>query len=155
MRHATEKKAKLAAEVEEVKKKVKEADQEKQKLVNEVQVIEKANKEKRQQLQEKKKILERVTTASSKTPNPASTPAPSSRPKLSSIFNKSKDQLGGSRRPALKTDVGKVKLGTSNSNLTPKSTKSAPSGLARTPSKSPSLRDFRESRTSFVEKNKP
>merc|ERR1719234_3035232 len=62
MRHATEKKAKLAAEVEEVKKKVKEADQEYEKLVKEVQVIEKVNKEKSQQLEEKKKVLEKVTT---------------------------------------------------------------------------------------------
>merc|ERR1712192_20839 len=46
------------------------------------------------------------------------------------------------------------KLGTSSSNLTPKSTKSAPSGLARTPLKSPSLKDFRESRTSIGDKNK-
>merc|ERR1712181_165091 len=115
---------------------------------------EKTNKEKRQQLEEKKRVLGRVTTASSKTQNPASTPAPSSRPKLSSIFNKAKDQLGGSKRPALKTDVGKAKLEISSSNLTPKSTKSAPSGLARTPSKSPSLRDFRESRTSVGDKIK-
>jgi len=156
MRHATEKKAKLAAEVDDVKKKVKEADQENAKLAKEVEGSEKTNKEKRQQLEEKKKVLERVTTASTKTQIPASTPAPGPRPKFftSSIFNKAKDQQGVSRRPALKTDVEKVKLGTSSSNLTPKSTKSAPSGLARTPSKSPSLRDFRESRMSFGEKNK-
>ena len=156
LRRATEKKARLAAEVEEVKKKWKEADQENAKLAKDVQGSEKTNKEKRQQLEEKKKVLEKVTTASSKPQNPASTPAPSSRPKFftSSIFNKAKDQQGVSRRPALKTDVEKVKLGTSSSNLTPKSTKSAPSGLARTPSKSPSLRDFRESRMSFGEKNK-
>ena len=154
MRHATEKKAKLAAEVDDVKKKVKEADQENAKLTQEVQGSEKTNKEKRQQIEEKKKVLEKVTTASSKPQNPASTPAPSSRPKLltSSIFNKAKDQQGGSRRPALKTDVEKVKLG--SRNMTPKSTKSAPSGLTRETSKSPSLRDFRESRTSFSEMNK-
>ena len=156
VRRATEKKARLAAEVEEVKKKRKEADQENAKLAKEVQESEKMNKEKRQQLEEKKKVLEKVTAACSKPQNPASTPAPSSRPKLltSSIFNKAKDQQGGSRRPALKTDVEKVKLGTSSGNMTPKSTKSAPSGLTRATSKSPSLRDFRESRTSFSEMNK-
>merc|ERR1719234_521673 len=60
MRHATEKKAKLAAEVEEVEKNVKEADQENEKLAKEVQVIEKTNKEARQQLEETKKVLEKV-----------------------------------------------------------------------------------------------
>merc|ERR1712192_329598 len=101
-------------------KKVKEVDQENEKLAKEVQVIEKSNKEARQQLEEKKKVLERATIASSKTLTPASTPAPSQRLKLftSSIFNKFKDQQGRSRRPALKTDVEKAKLGTSSSNLT-------------------------------------
>ena len=99
--------------------------------------------------------MERLSTATSsnKPQNPAFTPAPSSRPRLltSSIFNK--NQQGGSKRPALKTDVEKVKLGTNNSNLTPKSTKSAPSGSARTPSASPSLKDFREKRANVAEKN--
>ena len=153
---AAEKKAKLVLEVEEIKKKVDEADQENEKLRKELQESEEIKTEKRRQLEEKKrKEMERLSTATSsnKPQNPAFTPAPSSRPKLltSSIFNK--NQQGGSKRPALKTDVEKVKLGTSNSNLTPKSTKSAPSRSAQTPSASPSLKDFRENGAKFGEKN--
>ena len=153
---AAEKKAKLVSEVEEIKKKIDEADQENEKLRKELQESEAIKTEKRRQLEEKKKKeMERLSTATSsnKPQNPAFTPAPSSRPRLltSTIFNK--NQQGGSKRPALKTDVEKVKLGTSNSNLTPKSTKSAPSGSARTPSASPSLKDFREKRANVAEKN--
>ena len=107
-----------------------------------------------EELEEKKKDLESLPTAacSNKSQNPAFTPASSSRPRLlnSTIFNKLKD---GSKRPALTTNIEKVKLGTSSSNMTPKSTKSAPSGSARPPSASPSLKDFRESRANFAEKN--
>ena len=163
---AAEKKAKLVSEVEEIKKKVDEADQENEKLRKELQESEAIKTEKRRQLEEKKKKeMERLSTATSsnKPQNPAFTPAPSSRPRLltSSIFNK--NQQGGSKRPALKTDVEKVKLGTSNSNLTPKSTsnsnltpkstKSAPSRSAQTPSALPSLKDFREKRANVAEKN--
>merc|ERR1719341_3129574 len=153
---AAEKKAKLVLEVEEIKKKVDEADQENERLTKELQEGEKikTEKEKKRQLEEKKE-MERLSTATSdnKPQNPAFTPAPSSRPKLTSSIFKIKDQQSGSKRPALKTYVEKVKLGTSNINLTPKSTKSAPSGSARTPSASPSLKDFRENGAKFGEKN--
>ena len=146
---AAEQKGKLMAEVEEVQKKANEADQENERLMKELQESEKILKEKRWQLEEKKKDLERLPTAAcnNKFQSPAFTPAPSSRPRLltSNIFNKSK-------RPALKTDVEKVKLGTSNSNLSVKSTKSAPSGSAQSPSASPSLKHFRESRALLAEK---
>ena len=146
---AAEQKGKLVAEVEEVQKKANDADQENERLMKELQESEKILKEKRWQLEEKKKDLERLPTAAynDKFQNPAFTPAPSSRPRLltSNIFNKSK-------RPALKTDVEKVKLGTSSSNLMVKSIKSAPSGSARPPSASPNLKDFRESRALFAEK---
>ena len=153
---AAEKKAKLVLEVEEIKKKVDEADQENERLTKELQEGEKIKTEKKRQLEEeKKKEMERLSTATSdnKPQNPAFTPAPSSRPKLTSSIFKIKDQQSGSKRPALKTYVEKVKLGTSNINLTPKSTKSAPSGSARTPSASPSLKNFRENGAKFGEKN--
>ena len=155
LRQAVEKKAKLASEVEEIEKKVNEVDKENERLTNELQVSEKMKMEKKQLLEERKKVLERDQTANSKSKTPVSTPAPSSKPKLlsSHIFNKPKDQQSVSRRPALKTDVEKVKLGSSRSNLTPNSTKSAPSGLVRKPVASPSLKDFRKSRTSFGEKD--
>ena len=155
LRQAVEKKAKLASEVEEIEKKVNEVDKEKERLTNELQVSEKMKMEKKQLLEERKKVLERDPTANSKSKTPVSTPAPSSKPKLlsSHIFNKPKDQQSVSRRPALKTDVEKVKLGSSRSNLTPNSTKSAPSGSVRKPFPSPRLKDFRESRTSFGEKD--
>jgi len=152
MKLAAEKKADLLSEVEEVQKKASQADQENEKLLKELQEREKILKEKKRQLEEKKKDLERLPTAacSNKSQNPAFTPA--SRPRLlnSTIFNKLKD---GSKRPALKTNAERVKLGTSSSNMTPKSTKPAPSGSARPPSASPSLKDFRESRANFAEKN--
>ena len=155
LRQAVEKKAKLASEVEEIEKKVNEVDKEKERLTNELQVSEKMKMEKKQLLEERKKVLERDQTANSKSKTPVSTPAPSSKPKLlsSHIFNKPKDQPSVSRRPALKTDVEKVKLVSSRSNLTPNSTKSAPSGSVRKPFSSPRLKDFRESRTSFGEKD--
>ena len=155
LRQAVEKKAKLASEVEEIEKKVNEVDKEKERLTNELQVSEKMKMEKKQLLEERKKVLERDPTANSKSKTPVSTPAPSSKPKLLStpIFNKPKDQQSVSRRPALKTDVEKVKRGSSRSNLTPNSTKSAPSGSVRKPVASPSLKDFRKSRTSFGEKD--
>ena len=155
LRQAVEKKAKLASEVEEIEKKVNEVDKENERLTNELQVSEKTKMEKKQLLEERKKVLERDQTANSKSKTPVSTPAPSSKPKLLStpIFNKPKDQQSVSRRPALKTDVEKVKLGSSRSNLTPNSTKSAPSGSVRKPVASPSLSDFRKSRTSFLEKD--
>merc|ERR1719342_398733 len=52
--------------------------------------------------------------------------------------------MKGSKRPVLKTDGHKEKLGNFGSHLTPRSNKSAPEALARTPSKSPSLSDFRK-----------
>ena len=154
MKQAVEKKAKMASDVEEIKKKVKEADQENERLTKELQESEKMKKEKGRQLEEKKKIQERLSTTSSTPQNPASTPAPSSRPRFltSSIFNKAKGQQVGSKRPALKTDVENLKLQRSSSNLTPKSNKSAPAGLAPQSSASPSLQGFREARASIGEK---
>ena len=113
--------------------------------------------EKISQLEEKKKSVERLsstaTSCNTKPQTPAFTPTPSIRPRLlkSTIFNRLKDQQGGSKRPVLKTDVEKAKLATSNT--TPKSVKSVPSGSVKTPSASPSLKVFRESKVNIAGKN--
>ena len=101
-------------------------------------------------MEEKKKRAQARASPSPSlsTPKPPKiTPSQSSRPNLlpTSSLNKGSHPLQpkGFKRPVLKTDVHKEKLGNFGSHLTPRSNKSAPEALARTPSKSPSLSDFR------------
>merc|ERR1719494_585338 len=148
MRLAMEKKNKLATEVVEIEKKVLEADQENEKLKRGLSEKTKANDDMKKQVEEKKKQSQARASPALSTPKPPKfTPSQSSRPNLlpTSSLNKGSHPLQpkGLKRPVLKTDVHKEKLGNFGSHLTPRSNKSAPEALARTPSKSPSLSDFR------------
>merc|ERR1719153_1189760 len=149
MRLAMEKKNKLAIEVGEIEKKAQEADEENEKLRRDLREKKKANEDMRKQVEEKKKQAQARASAALSTPKPPKfAPSQSSRPSLlsTSSLNKGLHPLltKGSKRPVLKTDVHKEKLGNFGSHLTPRSNKSAPEALARTPSKSPSLSDFRK-----------
>ena len=150
MRLAMEKKAKLATEVGEIEKKAQEADEENEKLKRGLREKNKAVEDMKKQVEEKKKRAQARASPSPSlsTPKPPKfTPSQSSRPNLlpTSSLNKGSHPLQpkGFKRPVLKTDVHKEKLGNFGSHLTPRSNKSAPEALARTPSKSPSLSDFR------------
>merc|ERR1719494_511306 len=148
MRLAVEKKNKLATEMGEIEKKVLEADEENEKLKRDLREREKANEDMKKQVEEKKKQAQARASPALSTPKPPKfTPSQSSRSSLlpTSSLNKGSHPLQpkGFKRPVLKTDVHKEKLGNFGSHLTPRSNKSAPEALARTPSKSPSLSDFR------------
>merc|ERR1719494_1699508 len=148
MRLAVEKKNKLATEVGEIEKKAQEADEENEKLKRGLREKTKANDDMKKQVEEKKKQSQARASPALSTPKPPKfTPSQSSRPNLlpTSSLNKGSHPLQpkGLKRPVLKTDVHKEKLGNFGSHLTPRSNKSAPEALARTPSKSPSLSDFR------------
>ena len=148
MRLAIEKKNKLATDVGEIEKKVLEADEKNEKLKRDLREREKANEDVKKQVEEKKKQAQaRASPALSTPKSPKFTPSQSSKPNLlpTSSLNKGSHPLQpkGFKRPVLKTDVHKEKLGNFGSHLTPRSNKSAPEALARTPSKSPSLSDFR------------
>ena len=148
MRLAVEKKNKLATEVGEIEKKVQEVDEENEKLKRDLREKTKANDDMKKQVEEKKKQSQARASPALSTPKPLKfTPSQSSRPSLlpTSSLNKGSHPLQpkGFKRPVLKTDVHKEKLGNFGSHLTPRSNKSAPEALARTPSKSPSLSDFR------------
>merc|ERR1712240_227199 len=115
----------------------------------ELSLVTQAQAEKMRLAEEKKKQAQARASAALSTPKPPKfTPSQSSRPSLlaTSSLNKGLHplQMKGSKRPVLKTDVHKEKLGNFGSHLTPRSNKSAPEALARTPSKSPSLSDFRK-----------
>merc|ERR1711962_284488 len=153
MRLAVEKKNKLASEVGEIEKKAQEADEENEKLKRDLCGKKKTIEEMKKQLEEKKKQAQARASAALSTPKPPKfAPSQSSRPSLlsTSSLNKSLHplQMKGSKRPVLKTDVHKEKLGNFGSHPIPRSNKSAPEALARTPSKSPSLSDFRKLRDS-------
>jgi len=148
MRLAMEKKNKLATEVGEIEKKAQEADEENEKLKRGLREKNKAVEDMKKQVEEKKKQSQARASPALSTPKPPKfTPSQSSRPNLlpTSSLNKGSHPLQpkGFKRPVLKTDVHKEKLGNFGSHLTPRSNKSAPEALARTPSKSPSLSDFR------------
>ena len=148
MRLAVEKKTKLTTEVGEIEKMSQEADEENEKLKRDLREKKKAIEDMKKQVEEKKKQAQARASAALSTPKPPKfTPSQSSRPNLlpTSSLNKGSHPLQpkGFKRPVLKTDVHKEKLGNFGSHLTPRSNKSAPEALARTPSKSPSLSDFR------------
>merc|ERR1711962_1697030 len=151
MRLAVEKRTKLATEVGEIEKKAQEADEENEKLKRDLCGKKKTIEEMKKQLEEKKKQAQARASAALSTPKPPKfAPSQSSRPSLlpTSSLNKGLHplQMKGSKRPVLKTDVHKEKLGNFGSHPIPRSNKSAPEALARTPSKSPSLSDFRKYR---------
>merc|ERR1719192_984361 len=153
MRLAVEKKTKLATEVGEIEKMSQEADEENEKLKRDLREKQKAIEDMKKQVEEKKKQAQARASAALSTPKPPKfAPSQSSRPSLLSTSSLNKGlhplQAKGSKRPVLKTDVHKEKLGNFSSHMTPRSNKSAPEALARTPSKSPSLSDFRKSRDS-------
>ena len=133
--------------------KAQEADEENEKLKRDLREKQKAIEDMKKQVEEKKKQAQARASAALSTPKlPKFAHSQSSRPNLvpTSSLNKGLHplQTKGSKRPVLKTDVHKEKLGNFGSHLTPRSNKSAPEALARTPSKSPSLSDFRKSRDS-------
>ena len=149
MRLAVEKRTKLATEVGEIEKMSQEADEGNEKLKRDLREKNKAIEDMKKQVEEKKKQAQARASAALSTPKPSKfAPSQSSRPSLlsTSSLNKGLHPLlmKGSKRPVLKTDVHKEKLGNFSSHLTPRSNKSAPEALARTPSKSPSLSDFRK-----------
>merc|ERR1719495_1650914 len=153
MRLAVEKKNNLATEVGEIEMKAQEADEENEKLKRDLREKQKAIEDMKKQVEEKKKQAQARASAALSTPKlPKFAHSQSSRPNLvpTSSLNKGLHplQTKGSKRPVLKTDVHKEKLGNFGSHLTPRSNKSAPEALARAPSKSPSLSDFRNSRDS-------
>merc|ERR1711962_1228110 len=136
MRLAVEKRTKLTTEVGEIEMKAQEADEENEKLKRDLREKKKAIEDMIEQVEEKKQAQARASAALSTPKPPKFAPSQSSRPSLlpTSSLNKGLHPLllKGSKRPVLKTDVHKEKLGNFGSHLTPRSNRSAPEALART-----------------------